>query len=560
MKKIFALVLSFILVLGVVFCSPMSFAADKSIRFAVASDLHIDTQRETLPVNYPDSELYFHGGGSGNLYDEGPALVKTFLNQAKEQNVDFVLIPGDMTRAGKAEQHMFVAKMLEDFKNETGIKCYVVPGNHDFYNSTRDEFKEYYKNVCYCDALVIDSETASYTADLPNGYRLIAVDSNKPGDDGDGMTDRLYNWIDEQVASAHKDGREIIYSMHHTLLEHIVLAKLVIKDFIVRDSDKAAERFCEWGIQYTFTGHEHGNDIAKFTGKNGNVLYDVLTTSLSSYPIDYRIVDFNEQGVTFTTKSIDECDFSALIDGYNEKQLELMKADYNAYSLGMFKYSIEQKILEYTSPEFIKKKLKIDDGNVLSNEIDALMSLVGYTLDMPIYDSGDGRLSLQTLAQQKGVSLPESEYKSLADLITSVAAMHYHGDENMPAGEYPECELFIKGLNTGLEFILSNADREAVKALVGGSEFEVVFGDYSQSLRNWILTAARGGEDTYEIAEEILYPLLNKLLVDEGPADRNVTLPAIGETVTAQTRIMIFVEKLINVLKYILNIVFAVIR
>lgn len=559
MKNIFSVVLAIILVCGVFFCTP-SFAADRSIRFALASDPHIDTQRSTLPVNYPESELYFHGGGSGNLYDEGPGLMKTFLNQIKGQDIDFVLIPGDMTRSGTEEQHTFFANMLESFEKETGIKSYVVPGNHDFFNSTPDEFKEYYKDVCYSNALVIDSETASYTADLPNGYRLIAVDSNEPGDDGDGMTERLFNWIDEQVTAAHNDGKEIIYSMHHPVLEHLVLGKLLMKDFIVRDSDKVAEKFCNWGIQYTFTGHEHGNDVAKYIGKNGNVVYDVLTTSLSSYPLEYRIVDFSENGVKLTMQSIDECDFSTLIDGYNEKQLELMKTDYNEYAYELFRYSIRQKILKYVSPDFIKGKLKIEDGNILSNEIDALLNLVIYALDMPLYDSGDGRLSIEKLSAQKGVVLPKTEYESLADLVTTVVAMHYYGDENMAGNEYPECELFVKGLNTGLEFILSNADREAVKALIESTGFENLCGEYSQSLRRWIIAASGGEEDAYEIAGEIFYPLFNEFLVDKSPADRNVTLPAVGENVNIQTRILNFMQKLINVLKYILNIVLTIVK
>lgn len=557
MKKILSLLFVAVFVFGVIFCTPATFAQKDGVKFALASDIHMDIQRETLPVNYPESELYFHGGGSGNLYDECVGLFNTFLKQAAEENVDFVLIPGDMTRSGSEAQHRQCAAILEKFEKETGIPAYIVPGNHDFYNSTREQFREYYKDVCYKNALVLDDETASYTANLPNGFRLIAVDSNNPGKDGDGMDERLYNWIDEQVKAAHADGREIIYTMHHTLLEHIVLGKIVIKDFIVRNSDEVAEKFCEWGIQYTFTGHEHGNDIAKFVGKNGNTVYDILTTALTSYPLDYRIMEFSKQGVTSQIKNIDKCDFSSLIKGYNEKQLELMRTDYDAYAYGMFTYSIRQKILQYTSPDFIKKKLKMADAdNPLTREIDALMNLVVYTLDMPLYDTGDG-VSIESLAAQKGVTLPKSEYLTLADFISCVAALHYHGDENRPYGEYPECELFVKALNTGLEYILSNADKEAVNALLSHSD--ELAGDYSDELRAWV-TAASRGENSYERAGAILYPLLEKILVDKGPADRTVTMPPVGENVNKQAQIMTFTEKLVAILKYVLNIVITFIK
>lgn len=551
LKSVLSVLLALTVIFGVICISPL--AADDSVYFALATDVHIGEARETLKNNYPENKLYFHADGSGNLYDEAAALTNNFLNKAAAQKVDFVLISGDLTRSGTDAEHKFVSNLLESFEKRTGVQVYVVPGNHDYHNNTPEAFKAYYNKLCYADALTVDTETASYTVNLPNGYRLIAVDSNNPGKDGDGLNDRLFSWIDEQVAQARADGREIIYTEHHSVLEHLALGKLVMKDFIVRDSNKVAERFCNWGIQYTFTGHEHGNDIAKYTGKNGNVLYDVLTTSLSSYPLEYRMVKYGRSGVSLKMQRIEECDFSTLINGYTPEQLALMKSDYTEYSYGYFRYSIEKKVLKYTSPDFIKGKLKVEDG-VLADEVDALMNLVNGALDMPLYDSGDGKLSMEALAASKGVTLPKSDYITLCDLVTALVAQHYYGDENMPGEGSPECELFVKGLNTGLEYILSNAGTESLKALFKiADELLPISG-----LDCWY--KAIGTEESYDTAEAVLFPILEQFTIDKAPADRDADLPALGENVGRMAQFKNVMDIILRVIKYILNVVITIIK
>ena len=561
-KKTFKAVLSVLLAVlvaaGTMLCSFTAFAEDGRIKFSVASDIHIAAKNETLNVNYPESELFFHAGGSGNLYDEGEGILKSMLKQSAASGVDFVLVPGDMTRSGTEAEHKFISNIFREFTKSTGIPVYVIPGNHDYFSkTTTEQIKEWYADCGYNRALTVDTKTASYTADLSDDYRLIAVDSNNPGVNGDGLNDELFSWIDTQVAAARADGKEIIYTMHHSVLEHLTLGSLLMKDFVVRNTDDVAERFCEWGIQYTFTGHEHGNDVAKYVGKNGNVLYDILTTSLSSYPLEYRLVDFSKDGMDIKMQSIDQCDFSTLIGGYNEKQLALMKSDYKAYSLGVFKYAIEQKVLKYVSPDFIKGKLKAEDG-VLSDEVDAVMGLVTDTLKMNLYDNGDGKPSIEALAAKKGMSIPKSDYKSLIDMVSSLVALHYYGDENMPCNSSPEGEILVKGLNTGLEYIISNLGPEALTALI--PIVETILPDYSDNLIFWFTAAVYDRENTYKVAEEILYPLLDQFTQDKAPADRNVTLPAVGEKVSTQEQIKAVIDKIFNVIIYILKVVLAFIK
>lgn len=558
MKKIISILLIITLTLSLVCIAPVSaLESENRVKFALSTDLHVDDIRGSLKVNYPESELYFHADGSGNLYSETTGLLNTMLAQAKEENVDFVLLSGDLTRDGEEKQHRYVASLLEKFTEETGINVYVISGNHDYFNSQPDDFKNYYYNVCYKNALTIDDVTASYTADLPNNFRLIAVDSNKAPEDGDGLTDRTYNWIAEQVKQAKADGKEIIYTMHHPVLEHLYLGRYLMKNFMVKNHEAVAEMLCDWGIQYVFTGHEHGNDIAKYESKNGSVLYDVLTTSLSSYPLEYRMVSYGRSGVDIEMKRIDECDFSSLVGGYNEKQLELMKADYNEYAYGYFRYAIEKKILKYTSPVFINDKLKTT-GTPVQGTVDTLMTLVNDALQMPVYDSGDGSVSIESLSKKKGVALPESEYGSLLELVSALVAMHYHGDENMPCEENVEAELLVKGLNTALEYILSGTNKSASELLLKLTLG--YFGGNANALEEWFTAAAQGRDDTYDIALKVLYPFLNKYTIDKAPGDRDISLPAFGEKVetTHASNFVDALNTLLNFINKLLDFIFSV--
>lgn len=544
-KSLIAILLSLMLVAGTLCLS--SFADDETVKFAVASDTHIDDIPETLEVNFPESNLYFHADGSGNLYSESTAITKQFLYDAAENGAQFILICGDLTRSGKEEQHLRIAQMFRSFTQETGVPVYVVPGNHDYFNSRPDDFKRYYAEFGYDNALVVDDKTASYVTDIIGNFRLIGVDSTNPGNDGDGIDGRLLKWIEAQVKQAKKDGKEIIYMMHHPLLEHLFLGRIIMKDFIVSNTDYMAEKFCDMGIKMVFTGHEHGNDVASFTGRKGNTVYDVLTTALTAYPLEYRMATYNGEEYKFEINGIDECDFDSLIDGYNDDQLALMESDYEEYARGCFRYAIEKKILKYTSPDFIKNKLKVTDGPV-ADVVDDLMSLVVEALDMPLYDNGEG-VSIQSLAESKGVTIPDSGYKTLCELASAVVALHYHGDENMPSRSTPECEILVKGLNTGLEYILSNCGDglNVLNMLVSET-----FGENSseaKQLSKWFTAVKFGKEDSYKIAGQVLYPLLDNFTFDKAPGDRELTIK-----VNQDKSGISFADRILAIIRYIFNL------
>ncbi len=521
-KKIAAFVLTAVLLLSALCVPGLAAEPDRAVRFAVAADVHLRLPDADLPINYPESELYYSCWGSGNQTHEATGLLLQALARAKEQGAQFVLLCGDLTHYGNATQHRYFASLLHGFEEESGIPVYVVPGNHDYYESTPAEFKAYYHDFGYGEALAADTQTASYTADLPGGYRLIAIDSNLPGKDGDGLDERLFSWVDTQAKAASADGKTPVVMMHHPLLEPIPYATVLMKDFIVRNHEKVAERFARWRFSFVFTGHEHGNNITSFTGSNGRVVYDILTTSLNSYPTEFRMIDLTDAQMVISMERLTHLDSAYLPPKYNDAQRKAIAEDYTAYSLGFFKFSVAKKIERVIEADSIKKKLKTQSGP-LADAVDIVMPLVTRALNMPLYGS-EGE-SVASLAAAAGATLPPSDYQSLMDLVTSVVAVVYTGGEDIPVSKSPEGKILIVALNTLLKYVLAQTGNQVTQ-----QSLNRIFGALGLDrlgqidLFRWNRMYLPGADLSYAAAESLLSPFLNQFLQDDDVPDRDAVL------------------------------------
>ena len=530
-RKLFQKAVTLLLAAAVLFtalCVPALAAPEEknAVRFAVAADVHLRLPDEDLPMHYPESELYYSCWGSGNQTHEAAGLLLQMLRRSEEDGAAFVLLCGDLAHSGTETQHRYFASLLRGFEEESGIPVYVVPGNHDYYGCTPAQFREYYHEFGYGEALAADDQTASYTAELPGGFRLIAIDSNVPGKDGDGLDERLFSWIGAQAEAAAADGKTPIAMMHHPLLDPIPYASLLMKDFIVRDHEAVAERFTRWGIPCVFTGHEHGNNITSFTGSDGSVVYDILTTSLNSYPTEFRMIDLSDESMDISMEQIGSLDPAYIPPGYNDAQRAAIIDDYTAYSLGFFKFSVAKKIERVISPEFIKEQLG-ENAAPLAGAVDLVMPLVAEALNMPFYaDEGE---CVASLAAAAGAELPPSDYASLMDLATSLVSVVYRGGEDLPVGKAPEGRIFIVALNTMLKYVLAQAGNR-----VSAESLNRIFGvlGFDQldriDLYRWNRAFVPGAKCSYAAAESVLAPLLNKFLTDDDVPDRDAVLDLSG--------------------------------
>lgn len=433
MKKLLSVFLSVILVITSLTIGITAFAADDeyAMSFAVASDLHYNLPREELegPI---DDEIYWYANRRAAMEDESGFIIDEFLRQAAENDeIEFVLIPGDLADNGRTihQEHYDVAAKLKAFEEASGKPVYVTPGNHDVgaadIDTKNDDFKKIYAQFGFDEALYVSEENCSYTADLGDKYRLIALDSCDPSKSTeDGLSIDEVIWVCNEADKAAEEGRHPILMMHHNLLDHMPMQRLLSRNFIVKFHYSTANLFANHGIKLVFTGHEHCSDVTSFTSTSGNVIYDFANTSLTMYPLQYRVINLTKDTIKYEAKTVDSIDLDALtatVNGYSEDQLALMEAGLNDYAKGFLKAGVEYRLELSLSRE----KLGIDENafyaDLVFTAVDGLLNI----LNAPLYGEG----GVQELAKEYNIDIPDSEYETAWDLATDLVAYHYAGEE-----------------------------------------------------------------------------------------------------------------------------------
>lgn len=432
MKKLLCVFLSAIIVFSCI-CAPAYASDDEELGFAVASDLHYNIPAEELTASGEiDDEIFWYANRRAALENESGFIIDEFLAQcAENDDVNFVLVSGDMADHGRTirGEHDDVAAKFAAFEEKTGKQIYVTVGNHDAgYDSatTPEDFKKIYADFGYNEALTVSDTDCSYTANLGDKYRLISLDScNHAKSTADGMTTEKLEWVKEQAEIAKADGRYPILMMHHNLLDHLPAQRIVSKNFIVKYHFTTAELFANWGIRLVFTGHEHCSDATSYTSTRGNVIYDFATTSLTMYPLEYRLITLGEKEIKYETATVDKIDTKALsqtVAGYSEKQLDLMNEGMNAYAKGFFKAGIRWRLTRSLKME----QLGIDEDAVYYDLVNTAVGELRKILELPLYGEG----GIAQLASEYNIEIPESDYKNGWDVVTELVSAHYAGSEN----------------------------------------------------------------------------------------------------------------------------------
>ncbi len=253
-------------------------------RFGIISDLHI-----ALPHTIWNHPSRFH------LVEVSISGLEVALDHLCQLDLDFLLLPGDLTQHGEPDNHAWLAQRLAQLPFPT----YVIPGNHDIPHShgndhsiAPQDFPSFYPKFGYA-----DPHQLYYTCPLLPGVRLIALNSNDFDAEG-----RLVGRIDEtQMAWLERtlrglDPDEVVLVMvHHNVVEHIRGQSKHPwgKRYIIQNATTFQTLLRSARIQMVFTGHLHIQNIAHRKG-----VYDITTGSLVSYPHPYRIMRFqmDDQG------------------------------------------------------------------------------------------------------------------------------------------------------------------------------------------------------------------------------------------------------------------------
>lgn len=246
-----------------------------NFRFAVISDLHI-----ALP------HTIWHHPDRLHLVEVSIPAFESTLEHLSRLDLDFLLLPGDLTQHGEPDNHQWLAKRLAQLP----YPAYVIPGNHDVPNLQRTEqsiglsdFPHYYRSFGYH-----TPDQLYYTCPLLPGVRLIGLNSNQFNQHGKQvgrLDDQQLDWLKQVLAEFQHE--LILVMIHHNIVEHLPgQAKHPLSQRYMLENAQALLALLQQAeVQLVFSGHLHVQDIAHHHG-----VYDITTGSLVTYPHPYRVL------------------------------------------------------------------------------------------------------------------------------------------------------------------------------------------------------------------------------------------------------------------------------
>jgi len=549
-------------------------AEESPLSLFIATDCHYQPLSMLTPIeqvnNLPGDPLYWHTNGTGEMNYENIALLNAMLAKFEASASNTLLIAGDISYNGLRGQHLGAAEIFKQFEARTGKRIFIINGNHDICSISDSnyinlaEFKTLYADFGYNEALDIDPSSASYTADLGGGYRLIAIDSCVYGEQIGKITPAVLNWVEKQATRAKADGKKLIGMMHHSLLEHFRNEGVPGGgNFIVENYRDIASKFADWGIKTVFTGHIHSNDISSAVSAKGSKIYDIETNALFVYPNSYRSVTFSNTGIKVDTGYIDSINTAYLDDGCSRAQLDLMQRDFHAYSLGYLKAGLSIYTSQTAgSPDTIASALKIKQGSDAYKALAVLMPVLSDALSLPIEDkAGTPAIdSIREIAASVGQKIEPGDYAKLSDILGILVARFYAGDENTPYNS-PEITLLFQCVKAALVYAFVQLSDEAASSIfksLGLPGCAIGSASYKQAAK---LAFARTAAN--KISAAVLTPLVQSFTVDSfGPGDLNVTLDAYGVSGPAAGKAVPITDfqVIIDYIERLFNLFFNVIK
>ena len=551
MKKIISVLLALTMIFSLGILGVSAEEANE-LKVTVANDLHYSHDYKSTSTNTIYTTDYANKVSTGQLRLENELIIDEFLTRVQG---DVLLIPGDITDNGTEAEHAYMAAKLEAFEAATGKKVFLIPGNHDYMQHrggkmNAEKMKENYFALCYGEAITVDTETASYVADLDGGYRLLAIDATtKPGGNQN-LDERLYSWIEAQLKAAKAEGKKVIAISHYNLLEHLIMMDKIHAGSVLTSSLELPELFAQYNVKYTFTGHTHEHDITSYKGSNGNTIYDVVTTTINAYPCSYREVVFGEK-VKFETKYIEKIDTASLKGKITDATYALATENFPEYTYNMFIEGMKPVVLGFVTTDKVTSMLGIDKEAEIYSTIDALVARLNELIRMPLYkaDEAEEGKSIESIIAKYDLTLPATEYKDVITFAEDIYLAHIVGDESygILTQEYSMLVSTFTGIFNYLLADVSATEYAQVMTYACsflGADIPVDFFKYAGSG-----VAKAQGIDIFVTA--VASPVLLLITTDEGTADNNVTLEGYGAEYEKEAELSFF-DKIIRFFKDIL--------
>jgi 3',5'-cyclic-AMP phosphodiesterase len=272
---------------------------DIDLRLAQISDIHMSRQPQDGMV----------------LQAEAGRLLAQAIRQINAlPGLDCVLVTGDLVDNGTPDELDDVLAQLANLR----VPWYAIPGNHDAafpLDSDRLNRRRFYEQVAAAapagtDAYDGAAERGSWTILLKPDVRLIALDSNIPGDWAGQIDAPQLAWLESTLDAATEP--LVVLMVHHPL--HKVFGGWEQAEFAGQDWNKF---FCNNGaevralldrypqVRLVLTGHDHVSRVDQFRGR-----LHLAAPALSSYPLAFRTIHVHgiDRGWTFTWQTYTPAD------------------------------------------------------------------------------------------------------------------------------------------------------------------------------------------------------------------------------------------------------------
>lgn len=501
-------------------------AAKEPLQLMVAADTHfrcaadLGAPDDTYAEYLLDPDTYGYASAQGQMNYESEAILARLLQAFTASDAKYLLLAGDLT-CGKRASHLAFAEYLRKTEEASGKQIFVTVGNHDCAAKSSDdkismeEFREIYADFGFQEALSRHDASASYTADLDDTYRLLAVDSCIYGEDDGKLGTAVFRWIKEQVKQAEKDGKTLIAMMHHSLLPHYELQPMI-------DNWRYfAGWFADHGVNTVLTGHIHANDISSTVSDRGNTLYDIQTGALISSPNTYRVLTMGQGSVQNESRFITQIDPALLPDYLTENQKAKLTTDFPGYAKAYYVSGVCKWLnRNIGSVNRIARWFKLREGTKAYAAAERLMARLGAAVGQDIYDTGSGA-SIEAALAPYHVEVPQSDYRKPYEVAAKLMYGFFHGDEDA-AGNEAETALLLRCLEGAiLTAIQSEPDRASLRLLARAMQIRTDAAAAVSSLQTSVWVR--------QLAEKLALALLQTLaggFIDDysAPADLNVTL------------------------------------
>jgi 3',5'-cyclic AMP phosphodiesterase CpdA len=100
-----------------------------SARFAVFSDPHL----YYADLGIEGAAFQRDMDSDRKLLPESREILSAAIGRVAASGAVFLLVPGDLTKDGERQDHLLMAEQLSAL-SRSGVRVYVVPGNHDILN------------------------------------------------------------------------------------------------------------------------------------------------------------------------------------------------------------------------------------------------------------------------------------------------------------------------------------------------------------------------------------------------------------------------------------------